>query len=403
MSLSPPSAARDLLLVDVDAFYASVERVKDPSLRGRPLVVGGGPGDRGVVLSASYEARACGVRAAMPLARAAALCPEATFVPPDPDAYAKASAEVMTILRTFSPRVEPASLDEAFLDVTGCQGNRPTWLDFGEEVHRAVLEGTGLPVSVGIGGTRTVAAVAASLAKPAGVMEVPRGEEAAFLANLPIEHLGGVGPKTREGLASLQVHTIGDLARLPEADVVALLGPSGASLSRRARGLDDRLVSDGRGAPKSISRDTSFAHDTRDPGVIGGTLSYLAQRAANDLRRQGLRAATVGVRLRTDDFRTLHARRRLPVATDSDREILGVVESLWRRRHDPRRALRLVGVSLLDLEGEAERQLPLFEGPETAALGAGVDRLRERHGFRSVLRGGAIERFLPTPPSARSA
>jgi DNA polymerase-4 len=404
------------MLADVDAFYASVEVVRDPRLRGRPVVVGGGPGDRGVVLSATYEARASGVSAAMPLGRARVLCPGATFLPPDFPAYEEASRRVLEVFRERAPVVEPVSLDEAFLDLTDAPRTRPTWLDEAEAIHAAVRERTGLSVSIGIGGTRAVAAVAAALAKPAGVLEVPRGEEAAFLRDLPVERLGGVGPRTREALATLGVHTIGDLARTPDARLEAVLGRAGPRLAARARGLDDGPVLAGPSPRRSLSRDASFPRDVRDPDVLSRALSFLAQRAAHALRREERLAGAVGVRLRYGDWKTVEARRRFPAPTDDEREVTGAVEALWRRRWDRTRPLRLVGVALHDLVGAGERQLALFEvrhdGGAAARSradgrlgGSGdrsldrtvdrvdrvVDRVRERHGFAALLRGTAID------------
>jgi DNA polymerase-4 len=390
-SLTPSTPPAHVLFADLDAFFASVEQRDDPSLRGRPVIVGGRRDERGVVTCASYEARAFGVRAAMSIARAAALCPDGVFLPGDHAAYAAASRAVFRVLGEFSPRVEPVSLDEAFLDLTGCERRHPTWLDAAHALHDAVRERTGLSMSVGVGGTRTVAAIAASLAKPAGAMEVPRGEEAAFLSGLPVEHLGGVGPRTRDALARLGVHTIGDLARLPDDVLDAALGEAGRSLRLRARGLDDAMVRDGAGVPRSIARATTFPRDTADPGVIGATLSYLAQRAAHALRRAGLVARSVGVRLRDAGFRTVEARRRLPVPSDHDRDVLDAVDRLWRRRHDGR-PLRLVGAGLYDLEPAGERQLGLFrDASGSTDLDEAVDRVRERHGFGALLQGAAIE------------
>ena len=432
--------ARDLMLVDLDAFYVSVEQRRDPSLRGRAVIVGGGPGDRGVVASASYEARGYGVRAGMPLRRAAALCPKAVFLDGDHADYAAASAEVFAILREFAPRVEPVSLDEAFLDMTGCERlhlgstyggdggggggggsrRRParTWLDAAEDLHHEVRSRAGLSVSIGIGGTKAVASVAAALAKPAGAIEVPRGEEAAFLAGLPVEALPGVGPKTREALARFNLHTVGDLARIPEDLMEETFGRVGVSLSRRARGLEadaadaasagDGPVGDGRPRPKSISRETSFAQDTADRAVVAGMLSYLAQRATAALREERLLCRGVVVRLRYADFKTVEARRRLAKPTDVDRDVLAAVEELWPKRWDRRVRLRLVGVGLVDLEPAGERQLDLFaDRPPDAApvvfdagrrlhpsgratLDGVLDRLREQHGFGAVLRGQSV-------------
>jgi DNA polymerase-4 len=447
-----PVRARDLMLVDLDAFYVSVEQRKDPGLLGKPVIVGGVPGERGVVASASYEARAYGVHAGMPLGQAAALCPRAVFLHGDHADYAAASAEVLSILGEFAPRVEPVSLDEAFLDLSGCErlhrvgepGGPATWLDVAETLHRAVRARAGLSVSIGVGGTRAVAAVAAALAKPAGALEVPRGEEAAFLAGLPVERLPGVGPKTREALARFNLHTIGDLARLPEALLEETFGKVGVARSRRARGIEadavvsgvvstvvsgetlagDDLVRDGRPRPKSISRETSFAEDTADRAVVGGMLSYLAQRAAAALRREGMSCRSVGVRLRYADFETVEARRRLRDGCDRDRPILDAVAALWPQRWTRRVRLRLVGVALFDLAVVRERQGELFpyagcesshagcsasarssEGdsvPTSALAGpreqrpkkdldAVLDGLRERHGFGVVMKGRAID------------
>jgi nucleotidyltransferase/DNA polymerase involved in DNA repair len=468
------------MLVDLDAFYVSVEQRKDPSLRGKPVIVGGVPGERGVVASASYEARGYGVRAGMPLFQAVALCPKAVFLHGDHADYAAASADVMAILREFAPAVEPVSLDEAFLDFSGCERlhlpsrggdgggrittedtedtekrrkeegrredgrrargspwppepslpfrppsdsvlsvfsvvnpvgrerrsrsgraarDRHSWLDVAEAIHREVLDRAGLSVSIGVGGTKAVASVAAALAKPSGAMEVPRGEERAFLHGLPIEALPGVGPRMRESLARFNLHTVGDLARIPEDVLVETFGVVGASLSRRARGLpdaDDDPVSDGRPAAKSISRETSFAQDTADRAVIGGMLSYLAQRATAALRRERALAKGVAVRLRYADFKTVEAHARLPAPTDRDRDVLDAVEALWPRRYDRRVRLRLVGVTLSGLVPVGERQLDLaFDGIDGASttgpvLDRVVDRVREKHGFGAVVKGQAI-------------
>jgi DNA polymerase-4 len=428
-----PTRARDLMLVDLDAFYVSVEQRKDPGLLGKPVVVGGVPGERGVVASASYEARAYGVHAGMPLGQAAALCPRAVFLHGDHADYAAASAEVLAILGEFAPRVEPVSLDEAFLDLSGCErlhrvgepGGPATWLDVAETLHRAVRARAGLSVSIGVGGTRAVAAVAAALAKPAGALEVPRGEEAAFLAGLPVERLPGVGPKTREALARFNLHTIGDLARLPESLLEETFGKVGAALSRRARGIETEaedpetdLVRDGRPRPKSISRETSFAEDTADRAVVGGMLSYLAQRATAALRREGMLCRSVGVRLRYSDFETVEARRRLRSPSDRDRDVLPIVAALWPARWDRRVRLRLVGVALHDLSVVRERQADLFDFDAGCSAGARrsegdsmptsapagpreqrrrkdlddvIDEVRERHGFGAVVKGRAID------------
>ena len=387
MAQGPP---RVIWLVDLDAFYVSVERRRDPSLDGRHVIVGGPAAGRGVVCSASYEARALGVHSAMPTARAVALCPHAVVLAPDFPAYEAASAEVFAILRRFTPpperNVERVSIDEAYLDFTGTSPDRleraagpasdtpsftpssvPSriarigWVDAGASLRSRILAETGLSVSIGIGSSKCVAKIAANLAKPGGVLEVARGHEATFLCGLPVDALPGVGPKTREKLASLHIHTIGDLARVPGHELEASLGVAGVSLVKRARGLDDELVDGSPHVPRSISRETTFAHDTTDVRIVATALGSLARSAAASLRDEKLRARAVVVKWRDSEFRTFTARTRLPTASSRDPDVLDAVESLQRRRHDPRRRLRLVGVSLVELCPEGETQLDWFE------------------------------------------
>jgi len=401
-TLRAPS--RDILLVDLDTFYVSVERVRDPSLVGRVVVVGGRPGERGVVACASYEARAFGVHAGMPLFQAAALLPrDAVFLHGDHAAYAEASRKVLETLHRFSPRVEAVSLDEAYLDLTGCERHHRSWLDAAGKIHRAVADATGLSLSIGIGGTRAVAKIAATLAKPGGVMEVARGEERAFLDALPIEYLPGVGPHMRRDLARFNLHTVGDLAAVSEEVMEETFGRVGLTLSRRARGIesgeDEAPVGETKPRTRSISRETSFSEDTADELFIDGMISYLGQRATRSLRKASCLVRSVGVRLRYADFQTVEARRHLPRPTDDDAEILAVARDLWRRRYDRRVRLRLVGVVLHDLLEVTDRQLELpfaKEPAETprrradAALDRVVDRVRDRHGFGSLVRGDAV-------------
>lgn len=444
-----------IALVDLDSFYVSVERLYDPGLIGRPVVVGGLPGERGVVACASYEARGHGVRAAMPLSEAAALlprrCPRCVaaqaearpaetgcgrgcpvFLHGEHTRYLQASRRVLDVLGRFAPKVEPVSLDEAYLDLSGCERHHRSWLQMALALRQAVKDDTGLSISVGIGGTRAVAAVAAALAKPGGVLVVRAGEERAFLSALPLEHLPGVGPRMREQLNRFHLLTIGDLAALPDDLMQATFGRLGPLLTARARGEEDpggaRI---GERVPKSrsISRETSFAADTDDPRVIDGMLSYLAQRAAKALRADGLVARSVGVRLRYADFDTVEMRQRLPEPTDRDHPILEQVRRLWRARWTRRVRLRLVGVVLHDLAPAAERQLTLALTPAPGtlrpsdAVGEGalafagaqadvstvpdevsrtidraVDRIRDRHGFGAIVRGRAID-LLPAPAS----
>jgi nucleotidyltransferase/DNA polymerase involved in DNA repair len=378
--------------VDLDAFYVSVERRRDPTLVGRPVIVGGPASGRGVVCSASYEARASGVRSAMPMARAVSLCPRAVVLAPDFPAYEAASEEVFAILRRAAPTLERVSIDEAYLDFTGASaadvapapvrtGHRPAgelatppsdarlgWLDAAARLRARLLADTGLSVSIGIGTSKCVAKVAAGLAKPGGVLEVAAGHEATFLGALPVEALPGVGPKTRERLASLRIHTIGDLARVPGRELETSLGVAGGALVRRARGLDDEPVDGGPRTPRSISRETTFPHDTIDPRVVATTLGALARSAAATLRDERLRARAVVVKWRDAEFRTHTARARLPNASNRDPDLVDAVEALERRRHDPRRRIRLVGVALVDLVPAGPSQLDWFDAFRGASV-----------------------------------
>lgn len=372
---------RVIWLVDLDAFYVSVERRRDPTLKNRPIIVGGPVESRSVVCSASYEARALGVHSAMPMARAVALCPRAVVLSPDFPAYEAASEEVFSILRRCAPTVERVSIDEAYLDYTGASApcvapsdeacahdeDHTGWLDAAARVRRRLLADTGLSVSIGIGSSKCVAKVAANLAKPGGVLEVATGHEATFLGALAVDALPGVGPKTRERLAALHIHTIGDLARVPVRELEASLGLAGAALIRRARGLDDDPVDGAPRVSRSISRETTFASDTLDLGVVTSTLAALARSAVAALRDERLVARAVVVKWRDADFRTYTARTRLPTPTSRDPDVLDAVEALERRRRDPRRRLRLVGVSLVDLGPEGETQLDWFDAFRAAA------------------------------------
>ena len=425
------------MLVDLDCFFVSVERVRDPSLMGRTVVVGGDPHDnkggrRGVISCASYEARRYGVRAGMPLVQAARLLPRDTvYLRGSFAAYQDASRKVMQTLEGFTPVVEPLSFDEALLDMTGCArmhhlgGANAGWLQIAEEIREAVREATGLTISIGIAGSRTTAKIACELAKPGGLLEVQRGEEGAFLANLPLGRLPGIGPRTLERLQRFHLATIGDFASLPDGIVQTTFGKVGASLLRRARGLDSEGSFARPAVARSISRETTFAEDSDDREMVDGMFSYLAQRAARSLRGEGLLARRVSVKLRYSDFQTVQAQRRLHRPSDHDDDILALVRQLARQRWDRRVKLRLVGVSLGDLTPVGDRQLDLFEdydrvatptpkaiaaqpakarsvtkAPQAAGmtlrtrLDQAIDVVRERHGFGALVRGRAID-LLP--------
>lgn len=387
---------RTILHVDLDAFFAAVEQRDRPELRGKPVIVGGGgPTDRGVVSTASYEARRFGVHSAMPLRQAGRLCPEGIFVPVDGAKYAAASTEVMAILRRFTPLVEPVSIDEAFLDVTASRalfGDGPA---IGTAIRNAIRDEVRLTASVGVASTKLVAKIASDLRKPDGMVVVPRGEEAEFLAPLPIARLWGVGQQTAQALTEYGVKTIGDLAALPPDLLVRRFGKHGASLADRARGIDaDRVV--GREAAKSVGHEHTFDVDTSDPEVIERTLLAMADGVAARLRASGVKAATITVKIRDSSFRTITRQRTLPEPTD-------LTEPIWRTALELARPevrglrIRLLGVSASGL-GERD-QLALFsaEDPRRRRVTEAADAIRRRFGDRAVTRARLLRDRLPLP------
>jgi len=382
--------------IDIDAFFASVEQVLEPRLAGRPVVVGGLADERSVVASASYEARALGVKTAMPIAQAARLCPQAVFLKGRFEHYRDFSERVMAILRDYSPAVEEASLDEAYLDATGCGRLFGPPLEMADCITRRVRAETGLTVSVGIGENRLVAKVATAFAKPNGIVEIRAGYEAAFLAPLPLRALPGIGHRTAERLAEYNLRTLRDLRRIPEEVLAATFGVHGRALYRHCRGQDDSPIA-GRQRPKSISRATTFEQDTMDRAHIEAMLYYLTERATRDLRRHRLLARCVTAKLRYADFQTITKARTLDEPTDHDAVLYGKAVSLWRRLYTRRVRVRLIGVCLSSLVPAEARQMDLFNEPlhrHRERLYRGIDRVRDRFGFSALTVGRSIN-LLP--------
>jgi DNA polymerase IV len=387
--------ARTILHVDLDAFFAAVEQRDRPELRGKPVIVGGDPRGRGVVSAASYEARAFGVRSAMSLAEAIRRCPDGIFLPVRGARYQEASREVMAILRRFTPQVEPISIDEAFLDVTG---SRPL---FGEgpaiaaSIKAAVRDDVGLTASVGVATTKLVAKIASDLRKPDGLVVVEPGDEAAFLAPLPIWRLWGVGDKTATVLAEYGVKTIGDLAALSPDLLVRRFGKHGGSLASRAMGRDDDPVHQGDPA-KSVGHETTFDVDSSDPEVIERTLLALSDGVAGRLRSAGVRASTIAVKVRDSSFRTITRQRTLAQPTDLTEPIYRTALELARPEVRGIR-VRLLGVTASNL-GERE-QLGLFpdEDPKQRRAIEAADTIRRRYGSRAVTRARLVGSGLPAP------
>jgi DNA polymerase-4 len=379
--------ARAIIHLDLDAFYASVEQLRHPELRGTPVIVGGAAEhtDRSVVCAASYEARVYGVRSAMPLSRAIRLCPGATVLPVDFAAYRAASAQIFGLARQVTPLVEPLSLDEAYLDVTATPGEPA---DMAASLRDRILEVTGLHASFGVATTKTVAKVASDLRKPRGFVIVAPGDEAEFLGPLPLRVLPGLGPATERILTGLGLRTLGDLAGHPARLLESRLGRAAAiSLHLRSQGIDRSPVTPPT-VPKSISREETFEHDVDNTGLLGERLRRLCADVGRSLRAAGLSARTVGLKLRDADFTTVSRQRSLDAGTDSDAAITAGALALLAATHRPGQSIRLLGVGVHNLESAS--QLDLFDqaaGSRGRLLDSTLDSLRRRFGPDALRRG----------------
>lgn len=385
---------RHILHLDIDAFYASIEEILDPSLNGKPIVVGARPEQRGVVSSASYAARAFGIHSAMPTAQALRLCPQVVIITPHRRAYSEYSARMMSILSEYSPLIEPLSLEEAFLDVTGCEPRWGSPEELARRIQKRLEVELGLSASIGLATNKLVAKIASGLEKPRGFVVVPHGKEAEFLAPLPVEKLWGVGEVTARSLHEMGVFTIGQLAQLPTAQLEARFGRRGRDLHRQARGIDDSPVVVER-EEKSLSREVTFAQDIGDRQVLRKTLLSLSEDVARRLRRRGLRGRTIKLKLRYADFTTLTRQVTGDTPTDLEQVIFDQAARLLDRAWDRRRKVRLIGVGVSKFELE-EHQLSLFEatgGGKVAKLrrlSQAVDQIREKYGDEAIQRASLV-------------
>lgn len=394
-SVGEQPGRRTILHVDMDAFYASVELLRRPELRGQPVVVGG-TGERGVVAAASYEARFFGIHSAMPSVRAQRLCPHAVFIPGDQGHYQQISKRVMAIFASCTPHVEPLSLDEAFLDVTGSRRLLGDGQTIGHHIRDTIHEQEGLWCSVGVSTLKFVSKLASEQAKPSasrqgpvmgsGVFEVEAGRELDFLHPLPIRALWGVGPSTHERLARLGVVTVGDLAALPLTVVERGVGKAvGRHLHALARGIDERGVESSTG-PKSISHEETFAHDRHDHEAVGKEIVRMSDAVASRLRTAGLSARTISLKIRFKDFETISRRVTLPQPTDSGVEIARSAKELLARI-SMTRGVRLLGVAATGLDVAGSRQLTLDMadgGGLWEDADAAVDDIRRRFGSGAI-------------------
>jgi DNA polymerase IV len=391
------SAPRVILHADMDAFYASVEQRDRPELRGHPVVVGG-TSTRGVVTAASYEARRFGIRSAMPSVQARALCPDAIFIPGDMAKYRRVSAQIREIFASVSSDVEPLSLDEAFIDVTGSRELLGPPLTIGRLLKDRVRAATDLTVSVGIGPGKMVAKIASDLGKPDGLVEVPADGVDAFLAPLPVWRLWGVGPVTEAALARAGIATIGDLAGRAPADLAASLGSAAEHLVLLARGIDVRTVEPDREA-RSYGEEGTFAADTSDDRRVRAAIVAHADAVARRLRRDGVRGRVVVLKMklafrrRGGRYPLLTRRTTLAEPTDDGKAISDAALDLWQA-HRPRGAVRLVGVAAAGIRSGGAGQLALFLDAASGrrrALNDALDRIVARYGGASIARGGAGE------------
>ena len=351
---------RHILHADFDAFYASVEQLDNPELRGRPLAVGGSPESRGVVAAASYEAREYGVRSAMPMRTAFNICPNLVRVSARFGRYREVSRRVMDIFNDVTPLVEPLSLDEAFLDITDRVTREVKPEDIARRLKMRVKLELGLTISVGVGTSKSVAKIASDLDKPDGLTVVPPGTEMSFLAPLPVGKLPGVGPKTQERLAGESVETVGHLAERTDEWLTTRFGRNGTYMKRLATGQDDRPVETSRDT-KSVSSETTLVTDTGDPDALQELVNRLSQDVSRSLERRDLWGRTVKVKLRLSDFTTFTRQVTLPEVVQASDEIAEAAGVLVRNETGPGRTFRLVGVGVAGFEDARERQKPIVQ------------------------------------------
>lgn len=391
---------RSIFHIDMDAFFVSVEELYDPTLKGKPVVVGGQAHERGVVSAASYAARKFGVHSAMPLRTAAALCPQAIFVDGHRDRYALYSGKVKTVLESFTPKFEMASIDEAYLDMTGTERLHGPALQAAHKLHEAIKSATGLNNSIGCSTARLVSKVASDQAKPNGVLWIPPGAESAFLGPLDIRKIPGVGKVAEKNLQDIGVYKVSDLALLDDRFLMERFGKLGLALAGKAKGFDAGSWFEKEMAanedPKSISHEHTFDEDTADRNTLESTLTHMSEKVGRRLREHALHARTVQIKFRYSDFSTFTRAQSLDHATQLDTEIYQTARGLFDSNWQVGRAIRLIGVHTSGFE-ETEGQLDLLGGDRSEKLKrifTAADALRDKFGDASVsLAGGMKGRF----------
>jgi DNA polymerase IV len=388
-----PESTASILHIDMDAFFVSVELLARPELIGLPVIVGGQRDQRGVVTSASYEARRFGVHSAMALRTAAKLCPQAVFLDSHHELYGRWSDRIASILSKYSPTVEMASVDEAYIDLAGTERLHGPALAAADKLSREITSTTGLPCSVGVGTSRLIAKVASEQAKPRGLVWVAPGSEEAFLAPLSVRRIPGIGKVTEGALKAIGIESIAQLQAATQERLEENFGKWGEALFRKARGIDSyEFFVDAEA--KSLSHNQTFGEDTNDRGRLESTLSYLCQKASKRVRDAGLHARTVTLTLRYADFKTISRGHTLAEPSDLDTVFLKAVRELFLRAWDGKAQLRLVGVEFSQFSAGASGQLDLLDPgrrEKLERLARATDRLRDKFGFSKVQFGGSLE------------
>jgi DNA polymerase IV len=390
---------RTILHIDLDAFYCAVEETRNPELRGKAFAVGGKPEERGVVASCSYAARRMGVRSAMPMGKALRLSPGLIIVSPRHSLYSEVSRQVMERLHNLTPLLEQISIDEAFLDISDIRESPEI---IAHKLQSRIRDELQLPCSIGIASNKLVAKIATEVGKslalreikamgkakpPNAVTVVPFGVEAAFLSPLPADMLWGVGPKTSARLTELGIHTIGDIAKWPESEMIRMFGENGRDLARHSKGIDDRPITTER-ETKSISQEITFSRDVREDKVLEKTVHEQSAEVARQLRKNDLAGSTVKLKIRWPDFTTLTRQTTFNHRTDQEDEIAKAALDLLKSVRKPNQAVRLIGVGVTGI-GQPIRQLGLWDmdNEKSRKLQEAVDELREKYGNEVIHRG----------------
>lgn len=383
-----------ILHVDMDAFFASVEQIHNPSLKGKPVIVGGAIEDRrGVVSTASYEARVFGVHSAMPLTEAKRRCPHGIFIRGNHERYREASQTVIEILRTITPVVQVASIDEAYLDITASLRLFGGDDAIAANIKQSILDATALNCTIGVAANKLVAKIASAYAKPDGYLNIAHGAEAAFLAPLPIQSLPGIGARTQAPLKRIGIQTAGQLAAFDARALLREMGPVSQRLQQMARGKSNSTVRP-QTTPKSISRETTFSKDRTDWPGIEATLVALTERAAHALRKQGLQARHITLKVRYADFQTPTFSKALAASTSIDQDFVHALDELLPKAKVRRAPVRLIGLTLSALTS-GQHQLSLFDSEQEDSWNRvleSVDNVRQRHGLAIVKSARALNR-----------